>query len=470
MNRRATLSFLGAAGTVTGSRFLIRTDEAEALVDCGLFQGEKVWRRRNWEEFPADPRALSAVVLTHAHLDHCGYVPALVRNGFGGPVICTPETAALVAIVLRDAAHLQEEDAEHARRGGYSKHDPPLPLFDQADAEKAIALLEPHDRDEPVDLPGLGTATLHHAGHILGSAFVSLTMGDRRILISGDMGRPVHPLLNPPDDPTEADVVLVESTYGNRHHASLEGHPLAETIRRTAARGGVVLVPAFAVDRTPVLLNHLARLTRTGQIPRLPVYVDSPMALAALDVYRRAIEQGSSEVRPEVTAHPGLTSAEGGGSPLDPGDLHLAHSVAESMRLNDPDFPCIVISASGMATGGRVLHHLAHQLPDPRNTVVLSGFQVAGTRGRQLLDGAAAVKIHGRYVPVRADVVAAPEFSAHADADELVSWLGRSPRPPGPAFVVHGEPQASGALADRLTRELGWTAVVPRYQETVRLG
>ena len=458
---KPTLTFLGAAGTVTGSRFLLRVGDASALVDCGLFQGERVWRRRNWAPFPADASRLSTVVLTHAHLDHCGYLPALVRAGFHGQVLCTPGTAALAAIVLRDAAHLQEEDAEHARAGGYSKHDPPLPLFDEADAEKAIGLLRPVPFGRPAEIGGIGSVTLHPAGHILGSAFAEITIGARTLLVSGDLGRPVHPLLAPPQPPGGADVVLVESTYGDRTHDPLSTDRLASTIRRTARRGGTVLMPAFAVDRTPVLLHHLKVLMEADQIPHLPVYVDSPMALAALDVYRRAIQERSPEVR---------AGLERDGDPLDPGDLHLVHSVEQSMRLNQPDHPCILISASGMATGGRVLHHLAHQLPQSRHTVVLTGFQVPGTRGRALLDGAKAIKIHGKYVPVRADVVPAPEFSAHADADELVAWLHRAPRRPETAYVVHGEPDAAWTLAGRLTGQLDWTAVVPRYLETVVVG
>jgi metallo-beta-lactamase family protein len=455
---RPTLTFLGAATTVTGSRFLVRDGDASALVDCGMFQGERVWRRRNWEPFPADPAGIASVVLSHAHLDHSGYLPVLVRSGFTGRILCTPHTARLAAIVLRDAAHLQEEDAEHARRGGWSKHEPPLPLFDQADAEKAITYLTPVPFGEPVSVPGIGTARFHPAGHILGSAFVEMEVAGRRLLVSGDMGRPRHPLLCPPEPPTEADVVLVESTYGDRRHPLVDPDRIATVIRRTVRRGGVVLMPAFAVDRTPVVLHHLRQMTADGRIPPLPVFVDSPMALAALEVYRNAIQEGSAEIR-----------ALGDGDPLDPGDLRLAHSVEESVRLNDPDFPCIIVSASGMATGGRVLHHLAHQLPSSRNTVILPGYQVPGTRGRQLLDGARAVKIHGRYVPVRAEVVSAPEFSAHADADELLGWLGRSPRQPDIAYVVHGQKDAAWTFAGRVEHQLEWTAVVPRYLETVRL-
>lgn len=456
---RPTLTFLGAAGTVTGSRFLVRSGDASALVDCGMFQGDRVWRRRNWDPFPADPARVSSVLLTHAHLDHCGYLPALVRSGFSGRVYCTPYTAELAAIVLRDAAHLQEEDAEHARVHGYSKHEPPLPLFDQADAEKAITLLTPVPTSAPVTVPGVGTARFHHAGHILGSAFVELEVEGRRLLVSGDMGRPRHPLLSAPEPPSESDVVLVESTYGDRRHPLADPDRIATVIRRTIRRGGVVLIPAFAVDRTPVVLHHLRRLTAEERIPRVPVFVDSPMALAALDVYRSAIREASPEIRGDL----------GDGDPLDPGELRLAHSVEESVRLNEPGYPCIVISASGMATGGRVLHHLSRQLPESRNTVVLPGFQVPGTRGRALLDGAGTLKIHGRYVPVRAEVVAAPEYSAHADADELLAWLRRSPRQPDLAYVVHGEKEAAWTFAGRVAHQLEWTAVVPRYLETVRL-
>lgn len=452
------LSFLGAAGTVTGSRFLLRRPDSTVLVDCGMFQGERDLRRRNWEPFGVRPADIDAVVLTHAHLDHSGYLPALVRHGFRGPIVSTAATAEVAAIVLRDAAHLQEEDARHARHGGYSRHDPPLPLFDTADAEHAIARFRPTGADGLADLAGGWQLSLHRAGHILGSAYAVLELDEHRVLFSGDLGRQAHPLLRPPEPPPVVDVAVVESTYGDRRHEPLDRGRLARLIGETARRGGVTLIPAFAVDRTPVLLHTLAGLRRDGLIPALPVYVDSPMALAALEVYRDAIHDKSAEIRPELI---------GGGDPFDPGDLRLAHSALESERLNRPGHPCVIVSASGMATGGRVLHHLRHQLPDPRNTVLLTGFQVAGTRGRQLLDGARAVKIHGRYVPVRAQVASVPEFSAHADAGELLAWL--APAAPKAVYVVHGEPAASEALAERIGAELGALAVTPRLNERVRL-
>lgn len=456
---RPTLRFLGAAGTVTGSKFLVETGAARVLVDCGLFQGDREWRRRNWDDFPFDPGTLDAVVLTHAHLDHSGAVPLLTRNGFSGPVVCTPATARLAAIVLRDAAHLQEEEARYANEAGFSKHSPALPLFDTADAEKAISLLRPLEHDVRGTLPGGMTLHLRRAGHILGSAFAELDVDGTSVLFSGDMGRAEHPLLLPPAAPSDADVVVVESTYGNREHEDSSDRDLAAVISRTTHRGGVCLLPAFAVDRTPVLLMALARLKQDGQIPDLPIFVDSPMALHALEVYRDAIANHDPDVRPDIGT---------GGRLFEPPGLRLMPTREDSEQLNRPGRPCIIISASGMATGGRVLHHLSEQLPNSRNSVVLTGFQVPGTRGRALADGARSLKIHGRYVPVRAEVVALPGYSAHADAGQLVAWLADM-RAPRAAYVVHGEPDAAAALADRLHLELGWTAVVPEYLEKVRL-
>ena len=456
----AALSFLGAARTVTGSKLLVEADGTRILVDCGLFQGDRDWRRRNWDPLPVDPATVDAVVLTHAHLDHCGYLPVLVRNGFSGEVTCTPGTAELVAIVLRDAAKLQEEDAQHANERGYSKHRPALPLFDAGDAEKAIGLLRPVPHGVHATLPGGVGLELRRAGHILGSAYAQLDVAGVRLLVSGDMGRPGHPLLLPPEPPTGADVVVVESTYGDRLHEGDGDEALADAVRRTAGRGGVVLMPAFAVDRTPVLLMTLARLESENRIPELPVYVDSPMALHALEVYRDAVRDRDPQLRPEVDNGRGLYW---------PRRMRLMAAREDSEGLNRPDHPCIVISASGMATGGRVLHHLRHQLPERRNAVVLTGFQVPGTRGHALLEGAAQLKIHGRYVPVKAEVVVLRGYSAHADAAQLTSWLSTM-KPPEVAYVVHGEQHSAAALAARLAHELGWTAVVPEYREKVRLG
>jgi metallo-beta-lactamase family protein len=454
-----TLTFLGAVGTVTGSRFLVTGVGSRILVDAGLFQGLADLRRRNWEPPPFDPAVLDAVVLTHAHLDHCGYLPKLVRDGFSGPVLCTRGTADLAEIVLRDSAHLQEEDAAYANRVGFSKHRPALPLYDTAEVEKTLQLIIPADYHAPTSVGPEMVVTLRPAGHILGSATALVEAGGTRTLFSGDLGRPHHPLLEPPDDPPEADTMVVESTYGNRAHPRPDDELLAATVRRTLARGGTVLVPAFAVDRTELVLLELHRLRKAGRIPEVPVYVDSPMALASLEVYRRAAQDPRGPIR-----RPGARA-----DLADLGEVHAVRDAAESERLNVPRYPCIVVSASGMASGGRVVHHLRHQLPDPRNTVVLTGYQAVGTRGRQLLDGAHEIKVHGRYVPVRAEVVDVPNFSVHADADEEIAWLSRAPRPPRTAYVVHGEPPAVAGFARRIRDELGWCAVAPRFAETVRL-
>ncbi|WP_291381866.1 MBL fold metallo-hydrolase [Demequina sp.] len=457
--RDATLTFLGATGTVTGSKFLLQTDGHRVLVDAGLFQGVRELRRRNWAPFPVDPSEIDGAVLTHAHLDHCGYLPALVRQGFEGPVVCTEGTAELAAIVLKDSAHLQEEDARYAADKGFSKHAQPRPLYNTADVARALPMLQPVDFGRTVEVcPGV-EVTLQPAGHILGSASAVLDVVGHRITFSGDLGRPGHPLLRPPPRPPESETIVVESTYGNRDHVEGEIDQFAEVVNRTIERGGTVLIPAFAVDRTEIVLVALDRLMNTGRIPQVPVYVDSPMALRALGVYRQALAVGNPELRTDL--EPGV---------LDPRDVQEAHTPQQSMALNRPGKPCIIVSASGMATGGRVVHHLRHLLPDRENSVVLVGFQAAGTRGRDLVEGATEVKMHGRYVPVHAEIVQIDGFSVHADADEILGWLASTPSPPKVLYVVHGEPESSAALAARVRSELGWLAVVPRHGERVRLG
>lgn len=463
-----TLTFLGGAGTVTGSRFLLETPATRVLVDCGLFQGEKALRLRNWETFPVDPASIDALVVTHAHVDHCGYVPALYREGFRGPIHATPDTAALARIVLPDSGHLQEEEASYANRKGYSKHRPALPLYTEADAIESLDLLRPlpFGRVEEV-APGV-RVTLRPAGHILGSASALVELeragGARalRVLFSGDVGRPVHPLLAPPAAVGDVDVVVVESTYGDRTHddaGALE--ELAAVIRRTAGRGGTVVVPAFAVDRTEVVLHVLKELREEGGIPPLlPIFVDSPMALDALAVYRGAIAQRSPDLRP---------GAGRDGDPFDPGSLHEVRDRDGSIGIDAVSGPSIVISASGMATGGRVLHHLARRLPDPHSSVVLVGFQAAGTRGRLLADGAPTIRMLGRDVPVRAEVVTLPSFSVHADQGELVDWLATATEPPPRVFLVHGEPDAATALAHVVAERLGYRPAPARLGERVTL-
>ena len=454
------LTFLGAAGTVTGSCFLLEHDRSRVLVDAGLYQGPSELRRRNWEPLPVDPASVDAVLLTHAHLDHCGQLPRLVKDGFSGPIHCSKETAALAAIVLRDSAHLLEEEARYANEAGWSRHRPALPLYTADDVERTLRRFAPLPYDEHVALTGSVGVRLHPAGHILGSATIEVDIAGDVVVFSGDLGRAGHPLLEPPPPPAAATALVLESTYGDRVHPEAEPDVLAGAVRRTVARGGTVLIPAFAVDRTELVLLELERLERAGAIPRVPVHVDSPMALEALGVYLRALHEGSSQLRADrAEALERLRAL----------DLHAVRDAAESRRLNDPEQPCIIVSASGMATGGRVVHHLAHQLPDPRNCVVLTGYQAPGTRGRQLQDGARHLKIHGHYVPVRAEVVDVPDFSVHADADDLVAWVASAAAPPTTVYVVHGEPASSAALAERIEDELGICAVVPMLGERVRV-
>jgi len=454
-----SLTFAGGAGSVTGSKFVLDSGRARVLVDAGLFQGLRELRRRNWDPFPIDPASLDAVVLSHAHLDHSGYLPALARQGLDAPVLATEGTRRLAELVLRDSARLQEEDAEYAARKGFSRHAHPRPLYDGADVERVLPLIKPVPFGVAVPLAPGSHLTFSPAGHILGSASSLVEIAGRRVLFSGDLGRRNHPILLPPPPPPEADVIVVESTYGDRCHEGGARRHLAGVIRRTVARGGSVLIPAFAVDRTEVLLLALHDLRRTGQIPPLPIHVDSPMALGALRIYRQAIAERWAEIRPDFAD----------GEAFGPGDLHEAHTVEESKALNAPRRPGIVISASGMATGGRVVHHLEHMLPDSRHTVILPGYQAVGTRGRDLAEGATEVKIHGAWVPVRAQVEVIEGLSVHADADELVQWLSTAAVPARQTYVVHGEPDASAALARRITRDLGWPVRVPRDGETVSL-
>ncbi|MDN3029175.1 MBL fold metallo-hydrolase [Streptomyces sp. S.PB5] len=460
-SRPALLTFLGGVGTVTGSKFLVESDHARVLVDCGLFQGLADLRRRNWRKLPCDGGDIEAVVVTHAHLDHCGYLPRLVRHGFRGRIVTTEFSARLMEIVLRDSAKLQMEAARHANAHGWSKHHPAQPLYDDSDVDRTLKLLDPVPTGATADIATGTTVTLHSAGHILGSAWARLTLEDGHTLaVSGDLGRPGHPLLRPPEPFSGADVLLMESTYGNRRHEEDAGRAhFASVLTRTLARGGTVVIPAFALDRTEVVLHELAELRRTGRLPAgVPVYVDSPMALAALDVYRDAVLTRAPELRDEVTA--------AGTAALSPEPFLAARSVQESIDIGEAGGPAVIVSASGMATGGRVLHHLRRLLPDPRNAVVVVGFAAQGTRARDLVDGARALKMFGEYVPVRAQVADVPHFSAHADAGQIIDWL-RGAAPPHLTYLVHGEPDAAAALRDRIDHSLGWTAIVPRSGEHV---
>lgn len=456
---RPSLTFLGGVGTVTGSKFLVESADSGVLIDCGMFQGLSSLRRRNWERPDVRLDRLKAVVLTHAHMDHTGYLPALAKAGWAGPVYCTEATALLAAIVLIDSAHLMQEEARLANEQGWSKHHPALPLYTPEDVERVRALFTPVPFGVETEIAQGVRLTLGRAGHILGSSWASLNVDGHSVLSSGDLGRPSHPLLLPPDPRPEVGTLLLESTYGDRMHGTQDPvERLSEVIERTTARGGSVLIPAFAVDRTEILLHDLVLARKQGRIKDLPIVVDSPMALSCLKIYRRAVEEGWPDIRPDLTDY----------DSLDPAHLLEARTAEESARWNDPRQPAIIISASGMASGGRVLHHLRHMLPNRRHTVLIAGYAAEGTRARQLSDGASQLKIHGRYVPVRAEVVVIDAFSAHADAEELQAWATTAPAPQT-CYVIHGEQHSAQALADRLRRDADWTAVVPRPGERVLL-
>lgn len=448
----ASLRFLGAAGTVTGSKHLLSAGGRRVLLDCGLFQGLKQLRMRNWTAFPFDPAALDAVVLSHAHVDHSGALPLLVRRGFRGEVHCTEATGALLGVLLLDAAHLQEEEAEFANRHRTSRHSPALPLFTTVDAQAALGRIIVHPYGTPFTAAHGIAAEFDRAGHILGAAIVRVRYGGtkaRTLVFSGDLGRYGRALLRDPEPIGHANVVLVESTYGDRTHAPGAIEELGRIVRATAERGGVLLIPAFAVDRTQELLFALHRLEDAREIPDLPVYIDSPMAIDVTAIYAHHPEEHGEELR---RLH--------GAAALSPRHLRLLRTPEESKSLNDQRGPMIVISASGMASGGRVLHHLLRRLPDPDATVLLVGFQAAGTRGRTLQDGGKALRMFGQEVAVRARVVKLDGLSAHADQGELLRWLGTAAAPPEAAWVVHGEPQAADTLAALVRHRLGWPARV----------
>ena len=464
MNKNVSIDFLGAARTVTGSKFLVRSSQATVLFDSGLFQGLKELRLKNWQDFPIPPNTIDAIVITHAHLDHCGYLPALVRDGFDGSIYMTTWTAKLAAVILRDSAKLQAEDAEYAARKGYSKHSQPKALYSIDDAERTIAMFKAVEFRKPVDVAPGFTVTFLPSGHILGSAFLDVTVDDKRLLISGDMGRPQHPILNPPDriPNGEFDAFIVESTYGDRDHEP-PASEFADAINRTINRGGSVLIPAFAVDRTEVILMEVKRLMDEQSIKRVPVYVDSPMALTTLGYYRDALVAKSPDIRMDVATDYETHDL------FDPGTLHELRTVEDSKSINNPKSPCIIISASGMATGGRVVHHLEMMLPNPKHTVLMVGFQAAGTRGQSLVSGEKSLKMYGQYVPVRMEVVQVGSFSVHADRNELLDWLKTSDVKPKVVYVVHGEEEAAKNFASVVSDELNLVAVVPQDLEHVLL-
>ena len=458
-----TLTFLGAAQTGTGSKYLLETAGRRILVDCGLFQGLKELRERNWQPLPVDPKQIDAVILTHAHIDHTGYLPRLVSQGFKGRVFCTPGTADLCRIMLPDSGRLAEDDARDANREGYTRHAPALPLFTEDDAYQALTHLQPVGYDRPVPVNGAGTLEFADAGHLLGSAFARVTLdadGGRDVVFSGDLGRFNRPVLPDPSRVETADVLLVESTYGDRtHEADDDGARLAEIITTTIAGGGKVIIPAFAVGRAEEVIYWLKRLEEARRIPTVPVYLDSPMAVDALRHYANH----SRDLDPDMQTGRGQMGA------FTTRRFTAVASPQQSKEVQASVSPCIVVSASGMATGGRVLHHLKAALPRKRNTVLFVGYQAAGTRGRQLVEGAETVRIHGQQVPVAARIERIDSMSAHADAGEIMQWLRGFTRAPGMTYVVHGEPPAQEALKARIEQELGWQVRIPEYLEQVRL-
>jgi len=464
----STLTFLGAAGTVTGSKHLLQVDGLRVLVDCGLFQGLKELRLRNWEPLPLNPGELDAVILTHAHLDHCGYLPRLVASGFRGRIFCTPATKDLCSLVLPDSAHLQEEDAREANRQGYTKHNPARPLYTSADAARALTQLQPVGYNRPVPIgDGAGaqmsvspTVEFINAGHLLGSAYARVRVGDKIVLFGGDLGRYGRPILPDPSPVAEADYLLLESTYGDRlHPLDDDGERLARIVNETAARGGKVIIPSFAIGRVEEVLYWLKRLEEEKRIPVLPVFVDSPMAIAALQFYAAR----AGELDPEMNSGQRRVTA------FATTRLVTVSSPQQSADLIASRQPSIVISSSGMATGGRVLRHLAVALPNPKHTVLFVGFQAAGTRGRLVVDGAKQVKLLGRDVPVAARVEQIDSMSAHADAGEILRWLSGFTRAPRMTFLVHGEPIALSALASRIGTERQWPVHIAAHGESVEL-
>ncbi|MBI3530815.1 MAG: MBL fold metallo-hydrolase [Betaproteobacteria bacterium] len=449
------LTFLGATGTVTGSKYLIATDAKRVLVDCGLFQGLKQLRLRNWEKLPIDPKEIDAVILTHAHIDHSGYLPLLSKKGFSGKVYCSTATRDLCEILLPDAGHLQEEEAEYANRKGFSKHSAALPLYTQEDAERCLKLLAPFELERDIDLGDGISLRFSHSGHIVGSCFVRLTHQGKSIVFTGDLGRSNDIVMKPPVHVVKADYLVLESTYGDRLHGVQNPETqMADIINRTVKNRGVVVIPTFAVGRAQELLYYIHLLKASHAIPDVPVYLNSPMAADATRIFHN--HPGEHRLTPQQCEDMCHTAK-------------IVNSVEESKQLNNKSGPMIILAASGMATGGRVVHHLKAFAPDPKNTILFAGFQAAGTRGATILSGADSVKIHGQYVPVRAEVQILSNVSAHADYAEILEWLDHFEAGPRQTYVTHGEPVAADALRHRIEERKGWRCEVPDYRELVDL-
>jgi len=460
----ASLQFLGAAGGVTGSKYLFSYGDEQLLIDCGLFQGLKELRQKNWASVPIDLARLRAVILTHAHIDHSGYLPRLVSKGYKGPVFATPGTCDLLGVMLPDAAHLQEEEARYARQKGYSKHSPALPLYTVEDAEQSLTLLRSLRVGQSVEVIKGVSLDFGRVGHILGAGSARLSFeinGQKRTLLdSGDLGRYDRPILKDPEPARNADWLLLESTYGNRTHAKDSEMELRNLIKETVARRGCLLIPAFAVGRTQDLIYTIRKMEDEGEIPAIPVHVDSPMGLEATEIYCRHPEEHDFEMQQ-------LSSQES--CPITSRHMVVHKSPEQSKSINQFKGPMVIISASGMATGGRVLHHLKQRLPNLDTTVLFAGYQAEGTRGRLLQDGAKEVKLLGEIVPVRAQIKVIDGFSAHADQGEILRWLGTFKQAPRMTYIVHGEPPAAAALADSIRERLKWKVEIAKYQQKVAL-
>jgi metallo-beta-lactamase family protein len=458
----AKLTFLGATGMVTGSKFLLELDKFKFLIDCGLFQGPKKFRLKNWEPPLVDPAKVDRVLLTHAHIDHAGYLPRFCRDGFNGPVHCTHATSDLCDVMLKDSAHLQEEDAAWANKKGYSKHSPALPLYTVEDAEKSLKQFQPLQYGEDLFIRDDLRLKFKDSGHILGSAFIDLKRINgklqKKIVFSGDIGRPERPILRDPVQVFNVDYLVLESTYGDRLHETTSSYEaLARVINSSIERGGVLLIPSFAVGRTQALLYVIRELEEQGEIPSLPVFVDSPMAINATEIFTRRLADHDLASR--------VLSLQGK-KVFQPEQLRVCRSRDDSKAINKVKKKAIIISASGMLSGGRILHHMVARLPKSENTVLFIGYQAMGTRGRALLEGSESLRIHGQEVPVEAGIENFSGFSAHADYNEILAWLMGFNKAPEKTFIVHGEPEASAALADRIRDAFSWDVVVPTLDES----
>ena len=460
----ASLQFLGAAGGVTGSKYLFSYGDDQVLIDCGLFQGLKELRQRNWAALPIDPARLRAVILTHAHIDHSGYLPRLVSKGYKGPVYATPGTCDLLGVMLPDAAHLQEEEARYARQKGYSRHSPALPLYTVEDAEQSLTLLRPVRVGQTIEVIKGVSLDFGRVGHILGAGSARLSFevnGQRKTFMdSGDLGRYDRPILKNPDPAGSADWLLLESTYGDRLHEKNSEIELRDLIKETVAQRSCLIIPAFAIGRTQDLIYTIRKMEDDGEIPAIPVHVDSPMGLEATEIYCRHTEEHDFEMQQ-------LRSKDN--CPISSHKMVVHKTPEQSKSINQFKGPMVIISASGMATGGRVLHHLKHRLPNLDTTVLFAGYQAEGTRGRSLQDGAKEIKLLGELVPVRAKIKVFDGFSAHADQGEILRWLGTFKKAPQMTYIVHGEPPAAAALADVIRAQLKWKVEVARHQQKVAL-